>query len=347
MASTKIHKMGVNRNALWSNLKLWVEHCCSKCYFQNLWVIIVAPLTRDLETGADLSTHHLSGRRWKPGQGYKHQASSTSCFSLHVPVPLSPCAWALSSNPDSISQPSCLEDSRGPCSSGLPTAAPWRTLKLMCSPSGNVPGAGHPAAPRDPHLGKPLVSLPGEKGREHSRGSLFIPWAPGETKSKESQVHEGRRAPFPATGSGTPCSGSIITLPTHTTYTYQKAKQSLLSVSVALHRTLHPLSCMWKSHADLVFWGASKCPWVQTKGTETWGRSLGVRMPTASPTRTPSGKLQCKAPLRAQVNRATCLLDILTSLFVASKTLKLNIHKEILAILPSLSLNSDHVLHGP
>lgn len=70
-------------------------------------------------------------------------------------------------------------------------------------------------------------------------------------------------------------------------------------------------------------------------------------MPTASPTRIPSGKHQCRAPLRAQVSRATCLLDILASLSVASKTLKLNIHKEILAILPSLSLNSDHVLHGP
>lgn len=73
-----------------------------------------------------------------------------------------------------------------------------------------------------------------------------------------------------------------------------------------------------------------------------------VRMPSASPTYIlcQSGKLQCKTLLRVQFSGAPCLLDIWTSLFVASKASKLNIHMKSLKFFCHylLLLNSDPVL---
>ena len=126
----------------------------------------------------------------------------------------------------------------------LTNCSPTKDSQIDVFPQWQCPWGRSPCCPKGPEPGQAPGLLPGEKGRERSRGSLFIPWVPGETKSKESQVHEGRRAPFPATGRGTLCSGSTITLPTQATYTYQKAKQSFLRVLVALHGTLHPLLCM-------------------------------------------------------------------------------------------------------
>lgn len=63
-----------------------------------------------------------------------------------------------------------------------------------------------------------------------------------------------------------------------------------------------------------------------------WERSLKARRPSAPSTYIPCspGKLQCKSLLRAQFSRATCLLEILTSPSVASKTSKLNIQMKSL-----------------
>lgn len=207
----------------------------------------------------------------------------------------------------------------------------WQCLwdKSLCYPNRPIPGY----APGLPAWGK---------RREHFRGHSLFPGFLGKRSPK--RVKSMRAAGcLPQPGEAGPPAVALPLLPTLKPHPHVR----------------NPSRVFWE------FWTPSVM-FVKIPGRPTslrglqmplgpaqrhWGRGVGrslrVRMPSASPACLLSRKLQCKAPIRALVSGATCFFDILTSSFVASKVSKLSIYNEILDTPLSLSLNSDHVLHGP